>query len=57
MDGSTNKGNSDNELVLAVWCDPDGKDERIHTRMSFFKVIHPDSVSGSGLFRVLECAL
>lgn len=39
LDGSTDKGNCDNELVLAVWCDPDGKDERIHTKMSFFKVI------------------
>ena len=48
---------TDNELVLAVWCDPDGKDERIHTKMSFFKVIRPDSVSGSGLFQVLEDAL
>ena len=43
--------------MLVVWCDPDGKDERIHTRMSFFKVIRPDSVSGSGLFQVLEGAL
>lgn len=57
LDGSTDKGIHDNELVLAVWCDPDGKDERIHTRMSFFKVIQPDSVSGSGLFQVLERAL
>ena len=40
-----------------MWCDPDGKDERIHTRMSFFKVIRPDSVTGAGLFQVVECAL
>ena len=46
LDGSTDKGNQDNELVLTVWCDPEGKDERIHTRMCFFKVIRPDSVSG-----------
>ena len=28
LDGSTDKGNCDNELVLAVWCDSDGIDER-----------------------------
>ena len=54
LDGSTDKGNYDNELLLIVWCDPDGKDE---TRMSFFKVIRPDSVTGAGLFQVVECAL
>ena len=37
MDGSTDKGNCDNELLLAVWCDSDGKDERVHTRMSFLR--------------------
>ena len=27
LDGSTDKGNCDNQLVLVVWCDVDGKDE------------------------------
>ena len=33
LDGSTDERNRDNELLLAVWYDPGGKDERIHTRM------------------------
>ena len=57
MDGSTDKGCCDNELLLAVWCDSGGKDERVHTRMSFFKVTRPQAVSGQGLFQVLESAL
>ena len=57
LDVPTDRGNQDNKLVLAVWCDPEGKDERIHTEMCFFKVIRPDSVSGSGLLQVLKCAL
>ena len=31
LDGSTDVANIDNELILAVWCDRDGMDERIHT--------------------------
>ena len=54
LDGSTDKGNRDNELV---WCNPEGTDERIHTKLCFLKVIQPDSVSGSELFQVLKCAL
>ena len=36
LDGSTDKGNVDNEVLLAVWCDPDGSDEKVHTRMDYF---------------------
>lgn len=32
MDGSTDYSNADNELLLVLWCDPDGTDERIHTQ-------------------------
>ena len=31
-DGSTDKGNINNELVLIVWCDINGSDEKIHTQ-------------------------
>jgi len=34
IDGSTDKGNIDNEAVLTVWCDSNGTDEKIHTRIS-----------------------
>ena len=33
LDGSTDTGNIDDEIFLVVWCDPDGSDEKVHTRM------------------------
>lgn len=41
LDGSTDAANIDNELILAVWCDRDGRDERIHTRMEYLTVVQP----------------
>lgn len=38
MDGSTDKGNIDDELFLVLWYDIDGADEMVHTRMRFFAV-------------------
>ena len=35
MDGSTDQSNANNELLLVLWCDPDGAGEKIHTRMSY----------------------
>ncbi len=57
LDGSTDKANIDNELILALWCDRDGRDEKIHTRMEYFTVVQPQSVTAAGLFKVLESAL
>ena len=57
MDGSTDVGNVDDEVFLVLWCDVDGKDEKVHTRMSFFAVARPESVTGSGLFDCMKCAL
>ena len=37
LDGS-NKGNINNEVLPAVWCDPNGSDEKVHTRMDYFMV-------------------
>ena len=31
LDGSTDKANIDNEVILVVWCDQDGTDEKVHT--------------------------
>ena len=31
MDGSTDKGNADNEATLVVWCDPE--DEKVCTKI------------------------
>ena len=51
MDGSTDKGNIDDELFLVPWCDVDG------TRMSYFAVARPDTVTASGLFECLQTSL
>ena len=57
LDGSTDTANIENEVVLAVWCDLDSSDERIHTRMNFLTVNRPQSVTAHGLFQVLEGCL
>ena len=35
IDGSTDKGNIDNEAILVVWCEHNGLDEKVHTRMEY----------------------
>ena len=57
IDGSTDKGNIDNKAVLAVWCDPNCSDEKVHTRISYLALIRPKFVTGEGLFEVLGQAL
>ena len=31
LDGSTDRGNIDDQLFLVVWCDRNGSDEKVHT--------------------------
>ena len=57
MDGSSDKSNSDNELLMVVWCDPNGTDEKIHTQIRFLTVDRPESVTAEGLFQSLRCGL
>lgn len=57
MDGSTDKGNIDDEMFLVTHCDIDGLDERVHTRMDFLCVRRPASVTATGLLSCLEGAL
>ena len=57
LDGSTDAGNLDNELLLVVWCDQEGEGECVRTRISYFTVTRPASVSAEGLFDVLGGAL
>ena len=35
MDGSTDKGNVDNELMMVCWCDTNAEDEKLHTRVGY----------------------
>ena len=57
MDGSTDHSNTDNELLVVLWCDANGVDERIHTRMSFLSLHKPQSVTAQGLLESLQYGL
>ena len=57
MDGSTDSGNIDDELFLVLWCDVDGSDEMVHSRMSYFTVARPEAVTGKGLVECMQGAL
>ena len=57
MDGSTDVSNIDEEMFLVLWCDTDGNDEKVHSRMQFFLVMRPESVNATGLFDCLQKAL
>lgn len=36
--GSTDNGNVENELLIIVWCDHNGRGERVHTKIRHFMV-------------------
>ena len=38
FDSSTDKSNIDNELTLVLWCDLNGEDKKVHTRVSFLSI-------------------
>ncbi len=57
LDGSTDVGNVDNELLLVVWFDREVVDENVCTKTSYFKMSRPSTVTAEGLFEVLESAL
>ncbi len=57
LDGSTDAGNVDNELLLVVWFDRDGVDQKVYTRTSYFKMSRPSTVTAEGLFEVLQGAV
>jgi len=57
MDGSTDVGKLDDKLFLVQWCDVNGTDEKVHSRMEFFTVSRPKSGDAKGLFDCLQSAL
>ena len=57
MDGSTDHSNSDNELLLVLWCDPDSADEKIHTTIRYLSIHKPLHVTAAGLFESLQHGL
>ena len=54
MDGSTDQGNVENELLLVLWGDPEGKDEKIHTRISYLCILKPQHATAEGLLESLR---
>ena len=57
IDGLTDSGNIDNELILPVWFDINGPNEEVHTLINDFKICCPTNTSGEGLYEMLEQAL
>ena len=57
MDGSTDVGNIDNELLFVVWVDKEGMGEQVGTHSSYFRLKSSSSVSAQGIFQVLAAAL
>ena len=56
LDGSTDSGNTENELFLIVWFDQNGANEKVCARSNYL-VCKPSSVSAEGLLDVLCYAL
>ena len=44
MDGSNDVNKIDDELFLVQWCDIDGIDEKIHSRMDFLQFLGQEVV-------------
>ena len=57
MDSTTDKGNINDEMLLALWCDVDGTDEKVHTRMVYFTVARLTGATASGLFECLQTSI
>ena len=47
LDGSSN---IDNEMILAVWCDINGEDKKVHTRIEYFTIVQPQFCTAEGVF-------
>ena len=57
MDGSTDKGNADNEATLVVWCDPEGENEKVCTKIGYLTVFRPHHLTAEGLFETVNNSL
>lgn len=57
LDESTDSGNVDNEILMVVYCDTSGDDEKVHTKTVYFQVFQPLSLAGTGLFESVKDAL
>ena len=54
-DSSTDAGNVENKLLLAVWFDKDGAGEKVYARTSYFCISRPSTILG--IFDVVQEAV
>ena len=57
LDGSTDAGNIDNELLLVVWFDMDGVGEKVYTRTSYLCISRPSTATALGIYDVVQAAV
>ena len=57
LDGSTDCSNVENIMFLAVYCDTNASDEKVHSKMTYLMVDRPSSATGEGLFASPEKVL
>ena len=57
LDGSTDAGNVENELLLAVWFDKDGAGEKVYARTSYLCISGPATATALGIFDVVQTAV
>ena len=57
MDGSTDSSNTENEILMVVFCDTKGSNEMVHTKTEYFCVLRPPSGAASGLLECVKHAL
>ena len=57
MDDSTDKSSGDNTLLLVLWCDPNGADEKFHTRMSYLSNHTLKHITAENLLEFLQYGL
>ena len=49
MDGSTDASNTDYELSLIMWCEPNGSDEKVHSAIGYFCIHRSVDGTAKGL--------
>ena len=57
LDGSTDAGNVENELLLAVWFNKDGAGEKVYTRTSYLYISGPATATALGIFDAVQAAV
>ena len=54
LDGSTDKGNVDNDLMMVCWCDTNAEDKKLHTKIGFLAIDWLTTTNAEGLYKSLQ---